>query len=236
MVARGEARLAVRQRAAVGRRLLSLFAVLFAVVSLLQPAAARVDTAHAELPSYDYDGPARGGNWDGRSRPSSPLHRALLTEPASSLDVGRDYDNSSKLARAVARSGRQGLAPRTLLHGSGPARGVIEVSSGVKSTAAFRNLNPSTARNFIFDPASERFLVGEASKGSGHWGLARTIGANENLVVGGELMRGSGGRYLTNELSGHYGPNWTPAVRQRFNEFMKRFGFAVEHTPWRPRG
>jgi hypothetical protein len=55
---------------------------------------------------------------------------------------------------------------------------------------------------------------------------------NEDAVVGGELMRRPKGEYLTNEMSGHYGVNWTDAVRQQFTDFMSRFGFSVVHTPW----
>jgi len=54
---------------------------------------------------------------------------------------------------------------------------------------------------------------------------------SEETVAGGELMRGPDGEYLTNEESGHYGPNWTDAVRQQFADFMSGFGFHVVHTP-----
>jgi Bacterial toxin 43 len=91
-----------------------------------------------------------------------------------------------------------GLAAEDLLAGSGPVRGVLEVSSRVKSTGAFENLNPATPRNFVFDPENERLLVGGAMKDGGHWGLATSVGMNEDTVVAGELMRGPGGEYLTN--------------------------------------
>jgi hypothetical protein len=116
--------------------------------------------------------------------------------------------------------------------GSGPVSDVHEVSSRVKSTGAFENLNPATPRNFVFDPENEQLLVGEAMKDGGHWGLATSVGMNEDTVVGGELIRGPDGEYLTNEESGHYGVSWTDSVRQQFGQFMASFGFTLQHTPW----
>jgi hypothetical protein len=98
------------------------------------------------------------------------------------------------------------------------------VSSRVKSTGAFENLSPAAPRNFVFDPENERLLVGGAMKDGGQWGLSTSVGMNEDTGVGGELIRGPGGEYLTNEVSGHYGVNWTDAVRQQFAEFISRFG------------
>lgn len=109
---------------------------------------------------------------------------------------------------------------------------MLEVSSHVKSTSAFENLNPATSRNFVFDPGNERLLVGEAAKGGGHGGLATSVGMSEDAIVGGELMRGPSGEYLTNEASGHYGLNWTDTIRQQFSDFMSGYGFNVAHTQW----
>jgi hypothetical protein len=86
--------------------------------------------------------------------------------------------------------------------------------------------------NFVFDPENERLLVGGAMKDGGHWGLAHSVSMNEETVVGGELMRGPNGEFLTNEESGHYGINWSEPVRQQLNAFMARFGFHLVHTPW----
>jgi RHS repeat-associated protein len=124
------------------------------------------------------------------------------------------------------------LADGEPLAGSGPVSGVLELSSRVKSIAALENFNPATARNFVFDPGNERLLVGEAMKGGGHWSLANSIGMNEDTVVGGEIARGPNGEFLTNELSGHYGVNWTNATRMQFTDFMARFGFLVVHARW----
>lgn len=164
-------------------------------------------------------------------------NRVGASHPVMILTVGVFRPVSAGEGRCGAvRQGRFAagacVAREDALAGSGPVRGVIEVSSRVKSTAAFRNLNPATSRDFVFDPENERLLVGSAMKGGGHWGLATTTGMNEDTVVGGELTRGTDGEYLTNELSGHYGENWNDVVRQQFTEFMSSFDFDVVHTPW----
>lgn len=86
----------------------------------------------------------------------------------------------------------------------------------------------------MFDPASERLLVGGRNlpKVFGHSGLVSVGGFGEDTVVGGQLSRGQGGEFLTNEWSGHFGVNWTDAVRLQFSEFMSSFGFDAIHTPW----
>lgn len=104
----------------------------------------------------------------------------------------------------------------------------------MKSTAAFENFNPAVPRDFVFDPASERLLVGGGNmpKILGHSGLVSIGGFDEDTVVGGQLGRGTEGEFLTNEWSGHFGTNWTDAVRQQFQNFMSGFGFNAVHTPW----
>lgn len=108
------------------------------------------------------------------------------------------------------------------------------MSSRVKSTAAFENFNPAVPRDFVFDPASQRLLVGgeNLSKVLGHTGLVQVGGFSEDTVVGGQLTRGPAGEFLTNEWSGHFGMNWTDAARQQFADFMSGFGFNATHTPW----
>lgn len=125
------------------------------------------------------------------------------------------------------------------LHGAGPTPGVIEVSSRVKSTAAFRNYRPpENAIEFIFDPESEVFLVGQPAKNvqsgalSPHERLARLAQANQSKVVGGMFSRGKNGAPHTNEASGHYHENWTPDVRKQFTEAMKKLtGVDIDHNP-----
>lgn len=118
---------------------------------------------------------------------------------------------------------------------AGQRRAILEVSSRVKSTAAFESLNPASWRDFVFDPASGRLLVGGAkvTKALGHSGLTAYGGFDEDVVAGGRLIgRGPNGEFLTNEWSGHYGQNWNDVVRQQFSNFMSSFNFDLIHTPW----
>jgi hypothetical protein len=57
-------------------------------------------------------------------------------------------------------------------------------------------------------------------------------GFDEETVVGGRLIRGPEGGFLTAEWSGHFGENWNDPVRQQFANFMSSFGFDATHTPW----
>lgn len=109
--------------------------------------------------------------------------------------------------------------------GSGPAAGVLEVSVGVKSVAAFKNYKPSEAVEFVFDSSSRRFAVGKPKpslklSGSPHQQLAQLIDAGSE-VVGGLFRRDNTGIIVTNELSGHYWQNWTPALRVEFVAFLE---------------
>ena len=109
------------------------------------------------------------------------------------------------------------------------------MSSRVRSTAAFENFNPAVPRDFVFDPVTHRLLVGGRAwpKVLGHSGLVQVGGFSEDTVVGGQLIRGPSGEFLTSEQSGHFGGNWTiGAVRQQFIDFMSSFGFNTVHTPW----
>jgi hypothetical protein len=152
------------------------------------------------------------------------------------LTISRDHDFYIQAATTAIHVHNCSPAPGDggALAGSGPARGILEVSSRVKSTAAFENFNPAVPRDFVFDPASERLLVGGSNlpKVFGHSGLVGVGGFDEGTVVGGQLSRVPGGEFLTNEWSGHFGGNWTDAVRQQFMDFMSGFGFDTNHTPW----
>lgn len=55
------------------------------------------------------------------------------------------------------------------------------------------------------------------------------IGPN---IVGGNIKRGSSGKLSTTENSGHFGHNWTLAIRARFVEFMREHGVEVNHAQW----
>ena len=89
---------------------------------------------------------------------------------------------------------------------------------------------------FVFDPNSERFVVGRVAPGQGgglspHQSLARAIGAGPD-VVGGMLSRSASGEIVTNEFSGHYWQNWTPGVRKKFEEFIRdKVGVVHVHIP-----
>ena len=85
----------------------------------------------------------------------------------------------------------------------------------------------------MFDPKTNTFVVGKPKQGlfagSGHEKLARTISADESTVVGGMFSRGANGEILTNEASGHFHQNWTPEIRQKFQEVMQQYGLQIEH-------
>jgi RHS repeat-associated protein len=122
--------------------------------------------------------------------------------------------------------------------GSGPVAGVLEVSDKVKSLNAFRNYTPSRGgMEYVFDPKTERLLVGEPRsylgiKGSPHEQLARSGNLDEGSVLGGTFSRDSSGRGVFTENSGHYGQRWTPELRTQFDGFLDRFGIDHEHMSW----
>jgi RHS repeat-associated protein len=119
--------------------------------------------------------------------------------------------------------------------GSGPAAGVIEVSSNVKSVKAFLNYDPVGSVEFVFDASANTFLVGKPKLnlgGSPHQQLVKAGGMESNNVVGGMFKRGQNGEILTNEYSGHYHQNWTPELRKKFQSFLEeRTKAKVNHTP-----
>lgn len=96
------------------------------------------------------------------------------------------------------------LAKETvLLKGSGPQKGILELSDHVKSIKAFDNYNPKKAVDFVFDVDTERMAI--ATKGTtpkGHNNLANSIKANEETVVGGRLKKGNDGLALFKQVNG----------------------------------
>ncbi|MBL4688271.1 MAG: hypothetical protein JKY37_27030 [Nannocystaceae bacterium] len=130
------------------------------------------------------------------------------------------------------------------LRGAGPQPGVIEASSRTKSSAQLRNFDPRPNASyggertveFVYDPATKRFAVGRAQgTGSPHQKLADAInpGYDPGRVVGGNFSRGPRGEILTNEYSGHFGENWTDAMRAEFVEFLEgATGQRVVHGAW----
>jgi hypothetical protein len=121
------------------------------------------------------------------------------------------------------------LAAETV--GSGPASGFLEVSDAYASSKAVQNFASPTATDFIFDSQSGRFIMGDGGI-LGHDGIlaAGKITPSET-TVGGTIWR-ENGSLMTDEWSGHYGQNWTPEIRQQFQNFMQQNGVNITHTPW----
>ncbi len=94
-------------------------------------------------------------------------------------------------------------------NGQGPVSGVLEVSPGVRPTAAFEHFAPGSSVEFVLDPLTQRFVVGRPNaiaglKGSPREQLAQSIRAG-NDVVGGMFSRGPRGQILSNEAGGTSG-------------------------------
>jgi len=114
--------------------------------------------------------------------------------------------------------------------GSGPAAGFIEISDSYPSSAAVQNLSTSKPIDFVFDPQSKRFVMG--NNAHGHDGIlqAARIPSSDH-IVGGRISR-QNGVLVTDEHSGHYGINWTPQIRAKFLQFLKMHGISVTHRTW----
>ncbi|MCZ7648880.1 MAG: polymorphic toxin type 43 domain-containing protein [Planctomycetota bacterium] len=130
---------------------------------------------------------------------------------------GRLLQSINELEEAAAKVGSKG---------SGPARGVIEVSRNSKSYAAFRNYSPKQGGiEFVFDPSAERFLVGKPKDFvpafSNHQKLAYFLDGDGSNVVGGMFRRGEDGSIILNQHSGHYWRNWTPEKERKLKAFLE---------------
>ena len=122
------------------------------------------------------------------------------------------------------------LAAEGVATGSGPASGFLEVSDAYSSSKAVQNFASPTATDFIYDSQSQRFVVGSGPLG--HDSILDAAGITPSeTTVGGTIWRENGG-LMTDEWSGHYGQNWTPAIRQEFQNFMQQHGVNITHTPW----
>ena len=143
------------------------------------------------------------------------------------------------IAPVVVRVGKSVPKPR---RGSGPRPGFIEVSRDYNSSKAIQNFRSETPTDFIYDHKSDRFVLGAnyRSRGRlmnrGHDEVANAAGIStegrDQRIVGGRLSR-QDGALVTDEFSGHYGPNWTPPIREKFVQFMKEHGVEVKHNAWR---
>lgn len=111
---------------------------------------------------------------------------------------------------------------------------MLGVNSSSMSVKAIQNYFPKKGSiEFVFDPKTNTFAVGAPKRGfsgSPHEQLARSIGADETTVVGGMFRRGANGEILTNEASGHFWRNWTPQVKEQFQNAMKRYNLGVSHS------
>ncbi|WP_207816233.1 DUF637 domain-containing protein [Pseudomonas sp. 50_B] len=120
-------------------------------------------------------------------------------------------------------------AAKAAANGSGPAKGFLEVSDAYSSSKAVQGLSNSKPIDFIYDPASQRFIMGRNQ--FGHDGIldAGKIPSSD-AIVGGGIWK-ENGVLRTYEWSGHYGMNWTPELREQFKSFMSSHGVDVTHTP-----
>jgi hypothetical protein len=173
-----------------------------------------------------------------------------ILDPATRLVTGTDAvgDPTSRLMAGAELFGQvigaYAHLKRAGRSGSGPAPGVIEISNRVKSTATLRTYTPrpnpayggNKVTEFVYDPVTRRFAVGKASgSGSPHQNLARAVnpGYDPDKVVGGIFGRQADGSISTQELSGHFGKNWTNRIRSEFVEFIEgATGQKVVHDPY----
>jgi Bacterial toxin 43 len=129
------------------------------------------------------------------------LYRGLLKGKAAPTEAIKEFDN---------------------LKGSGSVSGVIELNRSIKSNKAFLNGLSESARDFVYDPTTQKFaMAGKNASGLKHYGLRRIIGAEEGNVVGGRIKIGKKGEIMTSQWSGTYGQNWTPEIATKFKDFMK---------------
>ena len=137
----------------------------------------------------------------------------------------------TKTAQAAATN-TEAKASGWPLKGSGTVSGVIELNSSTKSSKAFSNGLSTTARDFVYDPTTQKFAM--AGKGAAylkHYGLRQVIGATEANVVGGRIKLGANGEILTSQWSGTYGGNWTSEIANKFKEFIKNISTKeVQHS------
>lgn len=139
-----------------------------------------------------------------------------------------EVENGVKIRGLSAGYGTFGGSTLPTWKGSGPIPGAFGVNSGTTSTKALENFTPKRGSvEYIFDPNTSTLVVG-----NGRWThspLAASIKADTGSVVGGMFSRGPNGTMLTNEASGHFWRNWTPEVRQQFNQMMRSRGFDHLH-------
>lgn len=124
------------------------------------------------------------------------------------------------------------------LHGTGGAPGITELSARVKSTKALKQQlsRDGASYEFVFLPDKNTFAINkkldyQIELDSPHVSIRKSITKSRGRTVGG-IIRVRKGKITTDEFSGHYGENWTDEIRDNFVEFMRKYGFEVEHSPW----
>jgi RHS repeat-associated protein len=137
--------------------------------------------------------------------------------------------NTFGAVMAVLGMGHGRNAKSPTWRGAGPQSGTIGVNANSKSVKALENYKPKNGVEFVYDPKTRTFLVGNGKQK--HKQLAEMIGADPKTVVGGIYNRAADGRILTNERSGHFNQNWNSGTRRSFYDFMKSWGFKIDHHP-----
>lgn len=149
--------------------------------------------------------------------------------PAKQPVAARQSPSTNTAKQATAVNGKQLTKAEAAavwgpkaLKGSGTVSGVIELSSLTKSSKTFSNGLSKTARDFVYDPTTQKFaMAGNNAANLKHYGLRKVIGATEANVVGGRIKLGANGEILTSQWSGTYGGNWTSEIAAKFKEFIK---------------
>lgn len=138
---------------------------------------------------------------NGGDSPYRPTIDNELTQPGALLPLITALNDSCTVGGAARADGTRAGQIWTCgqIAGSGPAPGVIEVSDRVKSAKAFQRCNPSGLGmiEYVFDLMRNIFAVGWPASylgidGSPHQSLARSIGADESIVLGGMFSPGHG--------------------------------------------
>ncbi|MEX2964351.1 polymorphic toxin type 43 domain-containing protein [Microbulbifer sp. TYP-18] len=168
----------------------------------------------------DFLDPLTGGNGDAV---------VGLTGAAGAIESAISASNGEygEAAVGLALSRIPGGNTTRAVRGSGPAKGFLEVSSNFKSSKAVQNLTNSKPIDFIFDPKSQRFIMGRNSLGHDGIRMAGKIGHKN--IVGGSIWR-QNGKLMTDQSSGHYGTNWTASIREQFTKSMRQNGVDVSHS------
>ena len=164
---------------------------------------------------------------------------------AASAKIGtRMAKAGAKVTDGVGAAGKglDASAPfRQMLHGAGNGPSIFEIGSRARSPAVVRRaLSDGTTREFVYLPNEGIFAINKrldyrrrgpqfpGSDGSPHSTIRSTL-PEADVVVGGTI-RTRNGKLLSDEMSGHYGRNWTEEIRRRFREFMNEQGIEVEHA------